>query len=255
MGKAAVAEENINQSMKDASEKTHLSIMVLKTLAGEEDAGEATAERPILKDFRRSLEKKIGRVADIFFLENDEGVVLLPTDNDEKLSRMQDAIREIIKECTEEVREKTGSQVKVRIGVSSAQEEDRKCDRLILDARVTFKELYTGPERRRNLRRSYRIDVLIRTQGYETLSPKSVDISLGGLRLMSEKAIDVGSIHDMHMTLPGGFGAIFAKAIAVWARRAEDGLYTAGFKFLGMAQEDERRLRDFIYEGMRGFAA
>lgn len=70
---------------------------------------------------------------------------------------------------------------------------------------------------------------------------KASNISLGGLCLEAEDALQDGDVLRMVIELPDAFGEVHAFAEVIWSKEKKHGL-----KFLQLRQGDQKRLEDFL---------
>jgi len=70
---------------------------------------------------------------------------------------------------------------------------------------------------------------------------ETVDVSLGGMYVVTEQIIQVGSILRLDISLPNKSGVISAFAEVVWANETGGGLH-----FLAMKEEDMESLKNYL---------
>jgi len=70
---------------------------------------------------------------------------------------------------------------------------------------------------------------------------QSMDLSLGGLYLVSEQLLNVGSILRLDLSLPGQSDPLSAFAEVVWANPTGGGL-----RFLAMKEKDREALKAYL---------
>ncbi len=79
-----------------------------------------------------------------------------------------------------------------------------------------------------------------------------VDISEGGIMLMSNQSIEVGEVFRLKVTLPGSgeYGESFSfEAQSIWSRQGPtEEIYDTGFKLLDCSKEQLEAIRHVIEE-------
>jgi len=71
------------------------------------------------------------------------------------------------------------------------------------------------------------------------------DISFGGVCLVSQKEMDINSIHEIKISPPMN-GEIKTKSLVVWSFRQEMPNYEAGLKFIEFSNASKRSLEKII---------
>jgi c-di-GMP-binding flagellar brake protein YcgR len=118
---------------------------------------------------------------------------------------------------------------------------------------MTMTESNTFTEKRAHRRIPEKIQVrcrvLIDPKGYEPLSirkkeEKTIrgnDISLGGVSLAADQALNLGTTLKLEFALPTRSDLISAFADVIWANPSGRGL-----KFIAIKEEDQKTLKDYI---------
>jgi hypothetical protein len=72
-------------------------------------------------------------------------------------------------------------------------------------------------------------------------SSRTMDVSLGGLYLVADQVLNIGSILRLDISLPGQTSMISAFAEVVWSNETGGGLH-----FLAMKEEDVEILKNYL---------
>ena len=75
----------------------------------------------------------------------------------------------------------------------------------------------------------------------KVVNTKTLDVSLGGMHILSETPLSTGAILRMEITLPDRAGPLTAFAEVVWSNEAGGGL-----RFLAMKEDDSESLKAYI---------
>ena len=75
----------------------------------------------------------------------------------------------------------------------------------------------------------------------------TIDISEGGLLIMTDEAVPVGALLDIRLTLHGGHSLPFPGRV-IRSTQNEDGRYTSGLQIVEIPTQDRVRLQNFIHE-------
>lgn len=107
-------------------------------------------------------------------------------------------------------------------------------------------EAYTSTERRLHPRTSLRIPVKYRVieaqdRNRNEKNSHTMDISLGGIYLLSDHVLEKDSIIRMDLALPKISHLISAYAKVIWANDTGGGLH-----FESMKEEDEETLKNYL---------
>jgi c-di-GMP-binding flagellar brake protein YcgR len=78
-------------------------------------------------------------------------------------------------------------------------------------------------------------------------SSQTMDVSLGGLYLVADQVLNVGSILRLDITLPQNSHLISAFAEVVWSNETGGGLH-----FLAMKEEDVDSLKNYLSQTQTG---
>lgn len=115
-----------------------------------------------------------------------------------------------------------------------------------------IKNDWNEAERREYERHSVMLYLAVYEQGADTALGQIVDISLGGMRLISAQPIDVNV--RMHLVIDislesGRKGKLAIEATSVWAKEDDNpGLYVSGFQFIGLSQDGKDFVQSIINE-------
>ncbi|MCP5158488.1 MAG: PilZ domain-containing protein [Gammaproteobacteria bacterium] len=107
-------------------------------------------------------------------------------------------------------------------------------------------------DRRQYDRYSTDFYLCVHTRPDDRLLGDVIDISLGGLKLLSNEALRVGEIMSLQMDIAlesGRQGNFEFQARAVWSGQDENPeCYTTGFEFLNLSPQTRKILQDIIDE-------
>ena len=73
------------------------------------------------------------------------------------------------------------------------------------------------------------------------MTTKTVDVSLGGLYIVADQSLNIGSILRLDITVPGKTTMVSAFAEVVWSNETGGGLH-----FLAMKEEDVEFLKTYL---------
>jgi Tfp pilus assembly protein PilZ len=77
------------------------------------------------------------------------------------------------------------------------------------------------------------------------------DLSVGGLRVVSDKSFKMGDILELEIEIPGK-GMVRSVAKVIWARTAEGGKgkeFHAGIQFIPVYEDDLAKLKEYVKGG------
>ena len=75
----------------------------------------------------------------------------------------------------------------------------------------------------------------------------TIDISAGGAQLYGSCGMQVGVMYDVSMVLPGDFGRVDGRGVAVWVKQDKRGRrYMAGLQFVGMSDAARKKIERFV---------
>jgi c-di-GMP-binding flagellar brake protein YcgR len=118
----------------------------------------------------------------------------------------------------------------------------------------------TGPIERRQQREFVRLPALITPRQVAAVGPKDLltplpavvlDLSAGGLRLRSKRALSVGQPLKIVLDLPAPIGLLTAHATVSWVRQPagqRDAPIEAGCRFVDLGQRERERLVRYILQ-------
>lgn len=76
---------------------------------------------------------------------------------------------------------------------------------------------------------------------------RTMDVSLGGLYIVAEQLLNIGSILRLDISLPGSASLISAFAEVVWSNETGGGLH-----FLAMKEDDVESLKNYLSQVSNG---
>lgn len=76
---------------------------------------------------------------------------------------------------------------------------------------------------------------------------RTMDVSLGGLYIVAEQLLNIGSILRLDISLPGSTSLISAFAEVVWSNETGGGLH-----FLAMKEDDVESLKNYLSQVSNG---
>ena len=74
-------------------------------------------------------------------------------------------------------------------------------------------------------------------------STRTMDVSLGGLYIVAEQALNIGSILRLDISIPTHSGLVSAFAEVIWANETGGGLH-----FLAMKEDDVESLKAYLQQ-------
>jgi hypothetical protein len=118
--------------------------------------------------------------------------------------------------------------------------------KMYLEKRVHPRVSAHVPVKFRLIEDSKEIETVFNRQHKDKTS-RTMDLSLGGLYLVADVAVNVGSILRLDMVIPGQTAPIAAFAEVVWSN--SEGL---GLHFLAMKEEDIEALKTYLSKNPPG---
>ena len=131
---------------------------------------------------------------------------------------------------------------------AGAQELVRCADRALYGAKAAGKnQVPLYGENRRSFRRiGARLEGRYRILAKQLTPLTTVNIGEGGVRFLTDRGLQSGSLVEVHLTLPGGAGEVTAAGRVVHVEPMGDGTHEAGVRIVALETEDRLRLSRFI---------